>query len=210
MRKAIGFLLLISVLMLTASNATQTDKRAAPPTVDELAGAWIGFDGGGSEFVRIELQPNQTGYLAIVAAPNFITHDCGVQVYRVNAWRLNGWQISCDLSPISSNAESAQASGKLFVSSLYLKVHGDKRRWKIESTLHMEPRIDQSNKKERRYRVCAAQVICLQTQLEKYRGSTQSRSRAVTEQGTAFPTGAPAFQSLRRRTFLTRTRSRRA
>jgi hypothetical protein len=146
MRKAIGFLLLISVLMLTASNATQTDKRAAPPTVDELAGAWIGFDGGGSEFVRIELQPNQTGYLAIVAAPNFITHDCGVQVYRVNAWRLNGWQISCDLSPISSNAESAQASGKLFVSSLYLKVHGDKRRWKIESTLHMEPRIDQSNK----------------------------------------------------------------
>jgi hypothetical protein len=96
--------------------------------------------------VRVELLANQTGYLAIVAAPNFVTHDYGVQVYRVNGWRLNGWQITCDLSPISSNAESAQASGELFVSSLRLNVHGDKRRWKIESTLHMEPRVDQSSK----------------------------------------------------------------
>jgi hypothetical protein len=140
------FLLLISALAVTASSATQTHKRATPPTVDQLAGAWIGFDAGGSEFVRIELQANQTGYLAIVAAPNFITHDYGVQVYRVNAWRLNGWQITCDLSPISSNAESAQASGELFVSSLRLNVQGDKRRWKIESTLHMESRVEQSNK----------------------------------------------------------------
>jgi hypothetical protein len=146
MRYAMGFLLVISALVLTASSAPQMHKRATPPTVEQLAGAWIGFDGGGSEFVRVELLANQTGYLAIVAAPNFVTHDYGVQVYRVNGWRLNGWQITCDLSPISSNAESAQASGELFVSSLRLNVHGDKRRWKIESTLHMEPRVDQSSK----------------------------------------------------------------
>ena len=141
-----SFLVFVSALVLTASSATQTHKRATPPTIDELAGAWIGFDGGGSEFVRMELQASQTGYLAIVAPSNFITHDYGAQVYKVNAWRLNGWQITCDLSPISSNAESAQARGELFVSSLRLNIHGDKRRWKIEPTLHMEQRIDQSNK----------------------------------------------------------------
>jgi hypothetical protein len=92
----------------------------------------------------------------IVAPPNFITHDYGVQVYKVNAWRLNGWQITCDLTPISSNAESAQASGELFVSSLHLNLHGDKRRWKIESTLHMEPRVEQSNK-ETKGAIAAAQ-----------------------------------------------------
>ena len=122
-------------------------KKAAPPTVDQIAGAWIGLDGSGSEFVRIELLANQTGYLAIVAPANFTTHDYGVQVYKVNAWRLNGWQITCDLSAISSNAESAHASGELFVSSLRLNIHGDKRRWNIEPTLHLEQRIDQSNMK---------------------------------------------------------------
>jgi hypothetical protein len=147
MRKAVGFLVvLVSALVLTASSDTQTHKKATPPTINELAGAWIGFDGGGSEFVRMELLADQTGYLAIVAPSNFITHDYGVQVYKVNAWRLNAWQITCDLSPISSNTESAQASGELLVSSLRLNIHGDKRRWKIEPMLHMEQRFDQSNR----------------------------------------------------------------
>jgi hypothetical protein len=147
MRNAMRFLVLVSALALAADSATQThkNKRATPPTVDQLAGAWIGFDGSGGDFVRIELRADQSGYLAMVAAPNFITHDYGVQVYKVNRWRLDGWRIACDLSPISSNAESAQATGELFVSALRINIHGDKRQWKIESTLHMESRVEQSN-----------------------------------------------------------------
>jgi hypothetical protein len=118
---------------------------ATPPTVDEVVGAWIGFDGSGGEFVRIELRADQSGYLEMVAAPNFITHDHGVQIYKVNRWRLDGWRIACDLLPISSNAESAQATGELFVQALRINIHGDKRQRKIESTLHMESRVDQSN-----------------------------------------------------------------
>jgi hypothetical protein len=145
MRNAMRFLVLVSALALAADSATQTHKRATPPTVDQLAGAWIGFDGSGGEFVRIELRADQSGYIAIVAGPDFIDHDYGVQVYKVNKWRLDGWRIACDLSPISSKAESAQATGELFVSALRMNIHGDKRQWKIESTLHMESRVEQSN-----------------------------------------------------------------
>jgi hypothetical protein len=149
MRNAMRLLVLVSALALAAGSATQTHKRATPPSVDQLTGAWIGFDSSGSEFVRIELRADQSGYLAMVAPPNFITHDYGVQVYKVNRWRLDGWHIACDLSPISSNVESAQASGELFVSSLRLNIHGDKRGWKIEAMLLMEQRIDQANKEAR-------------------------------------------------------------
>ena len=67
--------MLVSALALAADSATQTHQRATPPTVDELVGAWIGFDGSGGDFVRIELRADQSGYLAMVAGPNLITHD---------------------------------------------------------------------------------------------------------------------------------------
>jgi hypothetical protein len=86
-----------------------------------------------------------SGYLAVVAPSNFVTHGYGVQVYRVSRWSLSGWHIACELSPISSNAEPAQADGEVSVSSLRLNIHGLKRRWKIESALYLESRVDDSN-----------------------------------------------------------------
>ena len=137
--------LLALTLSLTINSAAQAHKRATPPTVNELIGAWIGLDSGGGEFTRAELYGGGSGYIAVVAPSNFITHDYGVQVYRVSRWSLNGWHISCGLSPISSNAEPAQANGEVFVSSLRLNIHRVKRRWKIESALYMESRVDDSN-----------------------------------------------------------------
>ena len=145
MRNDLCVALLALTLSLTINSAAQAHKRATPPTVNELVGAWIGLDGGGSEFTRAELYGDGSGYIAVVAPSNFITHDYGVQVYRVSRWSLNGWHISCELSPISSNAEPAQANGEVFVSSLRLNIHGVKRRWKIESPLYMESRVDDSN-----------------------------------------------------------------
>jgi hypothetical protein len=92
MRNAMRLLMLVSVLALAADCAAETHKRATPPTVDQLTGAWIGFNGSGGDFVRIELRADQSGYLAMVAAPN-----------------------------------------------------GDKRQWKIETTLHIETRVEQSD-----------------------------------------------------------------
>lgn len=146
MRCHLGLLLLCFALVLKPLSGGQTHKKAAPPTTDEIARAWIGFDGGGSDFIRVELHADHSGYLAFVAPRNFVTHDYGVQLYRVTKWSLDGFHITCDLSPISTNAESAQATGEFFVSSLHLTIHGDKRRWKIEPTLYMEQRVDESNK----------------------------------------------------------------
>jgi hypothetical protein len=156
MRNDLCVALVTITLALTANSAAQEHKRATPPTVNEMVGTWVGLDTGGGEFIRIELHADGSGYLAVVAPSNFITHDYGVQVYRVSRWSLNGWYIACELSPMSSNAEPAQANGEVFVSSLRLNLHGVKRRWKIESALYMESRVDESNK-ETKDAIAAAQ-----------------------------------------------------
>ena len=145
MRNEVWLVLLTVTLALTANGAARAHKRATPPTADELVGAWMGFDSGGSQFLRIELDADRSGYLAVVAPINFVTHNFGIQVYRISRWSINGWHIACDLLPISSNAEPAQADGELFVSSLRLDLHGIKRRWKIESALYMESQLEGSN-----------------------------------------------------------------
>jgi len=138
---------LVIVLTIMAVNCSaQAHKRATPPTADQVVGTWVGFDGAGSEFIRLELQGNSSGYLAIIAPPDFITHDYGAQVYKIAEWSVNGWQITCDLSPSSSNAEPAQAKGEIVVSSLRLDILGIKRRWKIDSVLFSESQLERSNK----------------------------------------------------------------
>ena len=156
MRNNLSVLLLALTLALTLNDPAQARKRATPPTAEQVVGSWIGFDGGGSDFIRLELESDGSGYLAVVAPANFTTHDYGVQVYRVGKWSINGWQIRCDMSPISSNAEPAQANGDFFVSSVRLTIHGVKRQWKIESALYMESRLDGSNK-ETKAAILAAQ-----------------------------------------------------
>lgn len=138
--------LLIVLALITVNCSAQAYKKAAPPTADQVAGTWIGFDGSGGEFIRLELQSNGSGYIALITPANFLGHDYGAQVYRIVKWSIEGWQITCDLSPLSSNAEPAQAKGQFFVSSLHLDIHGAKRRWKIDSVLYMESQLDGSNK----------------------------------------------------------------
>ena len=70
----------VFVFALTSATA-QEQKRATPPTMDDLVGAWIGFEDGGSEFIRAELHRDGSGYLAMVSPSNLITHDYGVQIY---------------------------------------------------------------------------------------------------------------------------------
>jgi hypothetical protein len=145
MRNALYVLVTAFSLAFTANSAGEGQKRATPPPKNALVGAWVGFDRGGGEFIRVELRADDSGYCALVSPANFITHDYGVQVYKITKWSIDGWHITLDLSPISSNAEPARASGDLFVSSLLLEIHGVNRRWKIESLLYMESRLDSSN-----------------------------------------------------------------
>jgi hypothetical protein len=118
---------------------------ATPSTVDELVGAWIGFDGSGGEFVRIELRADQSVYLAMVAAPNLITHDYGVQISKVigGVWTVGALRATYHRFHRMPNRRKrlVNSSSK----ALRINLHGDKRQWKIESTLHMESRVEQSN-----------------------------------------------------------------
>lgn len=74
--------MLAFTLALTGSCAAQEHKKARAPTTHDMVGVWVGFDRGGSEFIRLELHADGSGYFALVAPANFITHDYGVQVYQ--------------------------------------------------------------------------------------------------------------------------------
>jgi len=76
------FALLGSSLPLVDVAATAPAKEARPPKPEELVGAWIGFWEDG-EFTRLDLRADFTGYCAFVAPAESISHDSGVDVYRV-------------------------------------------------------------------------------------------------------------------------------
>jgi hypothetical protein len=141
--------LLIVIFLLAVVIISVANKKATPPSANELVGAWIGFNNGGSEFTRLELYGDGSGFYAVVAPVNFISHDYGVQLYKIRKWKIEGWRISFDLSPATSNPEPTNMTGQISLSSLNLEVRGAKLQWKRQSTLHMESLLDGSNKQTR-------------------------------------------------------------
>ena len=94
------FALLGSALPVSELDAQGLDKKASPPKPEELVGAWIGFWQDG-EFTRLELRPDSTGFCAFVAPVESISHNYGVQVYRITRWTLDGWAFVMALTPTS-------------------------------------------------------------------------------------------------------------
>lgn len=136
----------VALVILGGHAAQASQKKATPPTTEELACDWVGFDRGGSEFMRLELHADGSGYFALVSPPPFTSHDYGVQLYKVNNWKAVGWHIEFELSPLSANAERASMKADVVVSSLRLEVSGSTRRWKIDSILYMESALGASNR----------------------------------------------------------------
>jgi hypothetical protein len=138
------FALLGSVLSVTELDAQGLDKKARPPKPEELVGAWIGFWEDG-EFTRLELRADSTGFCAFVAPVESITHDYGVQVYRITRWTLDGWALGMALTPTESRLENVYVKGRVSGYALELEVGGINRKWKEKLVLNKESRIQTSN-----------------------------------------------------------------
>jgi hypothetical protein len=138
------FALLGSALPVTGLNAQEFDKKARPPKPEELVGAWIGFWEDG-EFTRLELRAGSTGVCAFVAPVEDITHDYGVQVYRITRWTLDGWTLVMALTPTESRLENIYFKGRVSGYALELEVGGTDRKWKEKLVLNKEWRIQASN-----------------------------------------------------------------
>lgn len=121
-------------------------EKAAPPTAENLVGVWIGFDQDGLTFTRLGLNTDSTGYCARVHPADTILHHYGVDLYRVNRWSIEGWNLTFDLSPISSKAEPVYLKGQAGgIATLRLEVGGVKTKWKLSLHLDPESRIEISN-----------------------------------------------------------------
>jgi hypothetical protein len=138
------FAVLGSLLPVSEFAAQDFGKKAKPPKPEELVGAWIGFWEDG-EFTRVELQSDSTGFCAFVAPAESITHDYGVQVYRITRWSLDGWALVMTLTPTESRLENAYLRGRVSGYALELEVGGTDRKWKEKLVLNKESRIQASN-----------------------------------------------------------------
>jgi len=136
-----------AVLLLISITTLAQEKRATPPTAKDLVGVWIGFDQDELTFTRLELHNDSTGYCARVHPADTILHHYGVELYRVNRWNIEGWNLTFDLAPISSNAEPVYLKGQAGgIATLRLEISGVKTRWKLDILLDPESRIEISNK----------------------------------------------------------------
>jgi hypothetical protein len=136
-----------AVLLLTSIAALPQEKRAAPPTAKDLAKVWIGFDQDNLTFTRLELHNDSTGYCARVHPADTVLHHYGVELYRVDRWNIEGWNLTFELTPISSNAEPVYLKGQAGgIATLRLEIGGVKTKWKLAILLDPESRIEISNK----------------------------------------------------------------
>jgi hypothetical protein len=119
-------------------------KEARPPKPEELVGSWIGFWEDG-EFTRLDLHADFTGYCAFVAPVESISHDSGVDLYRVNSWNLQRWKFLVSLVPIDSRNGSVYLKGQVGLYDLELEVGGTDGKWKQELVLQKESRIQTLN-----------------------------------------------------------------
>ena len=119
-------------------------KEARPPKPEELVGSWIGFWEDG-EFTRLDLRADLTGYCAFVAPAESISHDSGVDVYRVTRWTLQRWKFLVSLAPVDTCNGSVYLKGQVGVYNLELEVGGTDGKWKQKVVLHKESRIEASN-----------------------------------------------------------------
>ena len=128
--------------MSRPSRAKRRRPRRQKP--EELVGAWIGY-WEDAEFTRLELRADSTGFCAFVAPVESITHDYGVQVYRITQWTLDGWRLVVALTPTESRLENVYLKGRVSGYALELEVGGLGRKWKEKLVLNKESRIQASN-----------------------------------------------------------------
>jgi len=142
-----NLVLVLCVLIISQTcTVLAANKKATPPTANDLVGIWIGFDSDQLTFTRLDLRADSTGYCARVSPADTILHDQGVHVYRIAKWTVNNWIIEIQMSPVSNATKVGFVKGRVGLASLKLTIGGSENGgWREEPFLHPESRIIVSN-----------------------------------------------------------------
>jgi hypothetical protein len=142
--------LLCGGLLLFSSFAHASPKAARPPKAADLVGVWIGFTEDELDFYRLDLRQDLTGYCASVSPPDTVLHEQGIDTYRVNSWRLNGWALDIKLAPLGAKAEAIFLRGRYDGFTLQLEVGGTDGTWKRNLVLRPESRLATPNRETKK------------------------------------------------------------
>jgi hypothetical protein len=106
-------------------------KKAVPPTAEQLAGVWIGWEADSMSFFRIDLLPDGTGYVA-----SSFREEPAV-LSRITRWSIRAWQVTMQTIPVDVHPNDVMSfSGEVVVRKLELKIVGGKNAWRGHITLH--------------------------------------------------------------------------
>lgn len=95
----IGLLLLFLLIALVDSGCIR-GTRADPPKYENVSGVWIGqVDDAFNTLIRLRLDRDGTGLMACTNGSR------NPREYEVVSWRLNGWDMLCELRPVSPEGD---------------------------------------------------------------------------------------------------------
>ena len=102
--------IVVAIIAGLSMPSLATEPAPPPPTMENLAGAWIGI-GSGGDIYRLYLDKNGTG----VAGSTTQGEDSPVvHLFQVDEWGLSMWQLSLAASAVTpSGAESLSISGSI-------------------------------------------------------------------------------------------------
>ena len=111
---------LLGLLFLACAAPVIANKPAPLPTMQSLAGAWVGVGEMGMDFYRLELTQDGTGVLASLSEYG---SEPKPQLYRVEKWSILKRRIAIKLtSETFPGKESLSVSGDVVGESLGLRV----------------------------------------------------------------------------------------
>ncbi len=141
---AFVLLVLLSVLPGCHSPTSRTipiasQKKANPPTVEDVVGVWLGYTEDELQFYRLDLRPDFTGYCASAYLPDTTLHDDGVRLSRIERWELKERQLTFRLSTVDAGAEVITLKGTATGHLMNLEVGGVG--WKRKLLLRPEANV---------------------------------------------------------------------
>ena len=132
------FALALSALLLLSSVSASAIKVLPAPSLEQLAGAWIGPDDSIAYF-RVEIDKSGRGLLVIQED----SHDRNLSLYKIKSTKLSGYLISFQLQPIKKADPTITLSGEASFGELQLirrgVNHGNK--WQNKLVLERENQL---------------------------------------------------------------------
>ena len=133
--------LTMTALLSFTSLSAAASKKAIPPTAQQLAGTWIGWEDDSMSFFRVDLKPDGTGYLA-----SSFRQEPAV-LSRVTRWSIREWRVTMQTTPVDLHPNDVMSlTGEVIVRKLELNVVGGRNAWRGHITLHRDDEAELARK----------------------------------------------------------------